>query len=343
MSDVQNATDNVENTDVENTTPNDLGSAVEAAFEKVVATEEAPTAEAAPKAAEAPAVAPKVDGDTRIQQGDKQIDPVSGRVLEPIKAPTSWTPTMREKWGTIDPQVQKFINDRERSIQETLSKTADERKFATQVREVFQPYDDLLKTYNVNGVDLMRDLLSAQKTLAMGSPQEKAHLIHRLIVQSQPDAQTMAALFNGQIAPVAAPAQKQVNVDEEVQRRLAERETQMAMEGINSDIERFGSQHEFFEDVRDMMGRIIEAGLVDGEDVNTLFKNAYDLACANHPEVKQIMSARQQATTAPAQTLAKPTPSVKPSLGAGQQSAKPSKKMTLDEALQEAARRHGIV
>jgi hypothetical protein len=73
--------------------------------------------------------------------------------------------------------------------------------------------------------------------------------------------------------------------------------------------------------VKVLMGKAIDAELVQGDTLPELFKNAYDLACQQHPEVKAALAARAQSATpvVPAQAQAQPTPtrSVKPSLGNG--------------------------
>ena len=120
-----NATAN-ETTTVE-TAPVDTVAAEASAVEepKKLSIDEA-VSEAFKKHTEKPSADPAsklVAGDIReVAPDGKQIDPVTGRELEPIKAPSSWTPGMREKWGSIDPQMQKFITDRyDAKVDETLA------------------------------------------------------------------------------------------------------------------------------------------------------------------------------------------------------------------------------
>src|SRR5579875_1432290 len=72
---------------VESSEPKSLRDAVIKAFEKNEGTKEQPSTlpEAEPVKAE-PA---------------KEIDPITGRELEPIRAPSSMTPLLREKWSNV--------------------------------------------------------------------------------------------------------------------------------------------------------------------------------------------------------------------------------------------------
>jgi hypothetical protein len=70
------------------------------------------------------------------------------------------------------------------------------------------------------------------------------------------------------------------------------------------------------------MGKAIEAGLVNGSTTEEVMKNAYDLACKQHPEIAGIIASRGKTNstlTLPAgsKPVAKPVQSVKPSLGSG--------------------------
>lgn len=325
-------------------TNDDLGSAVERALAKV---------EKKHQLAEQPEnVEPKVvQKDERVIENGKQYDPITGQELQPIKAPVSWTPALREKWGSIDPQVQKFINDRERELQTTLSKTAEERKLASEIRSALEPMEPMFRQYGISGVDHVRELLQHSRTLNSGTPQEKAALIYALTMQFQPDMQTLTALHTGQMQ-VPQP-QRQVDPQSEVERLWNQRVEAQATQEINSEIAAFANDpaHEFFYDVKENMGRIIEAGLVDGNNFTEIFKNAYDLACSRHPEIQQILATRAQYQQAQAQTqpvpqaAPKPVVGAKPSLSSGSTN-KPRRYKDLDAAVNAAAeevfRKHGL-
>jgi hypothetical protein len=283
----------------------------------------------------------KVESTEQVTE-TKLVDPITGRVAEPMKAPAGWTPALREKWASVDPQVQKFIRDQEVGVSKKMQEVSDERKFAAEFKEVVAPYEAMLRGFNTTAKDHVKELMTMSHTLNTGTPQVKAQVLFNLINHFKPDAQTLQSLFAGQQpTPTAAP----VNVQEEVQKVLSARDEAEQQKSIASDIEKFSTdpKNEFFSDVRDSMSRIITAGVVDAPTMPELFKKAYDLACSQHPEISQILAERTQvAAPVEVQTPAA-VRSIKPSLGSGVKSKAPARKMSMDEAVHEAVRRAGLV
>lgn len=305
-----------------------LDDALAKAFEKHTSTDEKPKT-ALPTTAEAPAATP-----------GKVVDPITGREQEPMKAPAGWTPTLREKWSGIDPTVQKFIHDRELSMAQTISKTADERKLATEFKEIAAPYEAMLRGFNTTATAHAKELFNLSHTLNTGTPQVKAQVMFNLINHFRPDPQTLQALFAGQQPQQQAP---QVDVEKLVEQKLAAREEAQQQATIASDIAKFEAdpKNEFYNEVKGQMSRILSAELVDAPTLPEMLKKAYDLACSQHPDVSQALAMRNQTTpAAPNAARPKPVGAVKPSMGTGKASPVAPKKMSLDDAIAEAMRRH---
>jgi flagellar hook-basal body complex protein FliE len=295
---------------VETSEPKTLRDAVLKAFEKTTGEKE-PT-NALPQAAEPAKVEPA-----------KEIDPISGRELEPIRAPSSMTPLLRDKWGTVPREMQKFWVDRERDMQVRLQETADERKIAKQFGEVAAPYEATFRQFNTNAVAHAKELFNLDHQLRTGSPAQKAQIIHSLISHFQPDVQTLVQLANGRQGQ-AAPAQQAPDVQAVVRQELAAREEKQREAEVQRHVDAFTTdpKNEFIDDLRPLMQKAIEAGFVEGKDIPELFRNAYDFAAQQHPEVKQILASRAAATQSqvqpqPTTQTAKPIQSVKPSLASG--------------------------
>jgi len=277
-------------------------------------------------------------------EAQKPVDPITGRTLEPIKAPAGWTPALREKWGAIDPQVQKFITDRERDMSQTLNKTTDERKLASEFREIVSPYEAMLRQFNTTATAHARELFTLSHTLNTGTPQVRAQVIHNLITHFKPDVATLQALASGQQPLTSAPPP--VNVQEEVQKVLAEREAQTHEQAAKQAIDSFAADpaNEFYDDVRALMGKAIDAGFVEAPTLPELFKKAYDFACRQHPEVSAVLARRAAASQASPEPAPAPQPvaQVKPSLGGGKSAKAPPKNISLDEAISLAMKKHGV-
>lgn len=300
-------------------------------------------------AKEAPAAAAATEAPA-LKDG-QVLDPVTGRVLEPIKAPSSVPASLREKWNGIPREFQQYWADRERDLGKTLTETGEARKLAKDFTDTVRPFEGILKEHNITAVDHAKELFTLSHKLHTESPQNKAHIFFQLLQQFQPDAPTLKALLSGQHAPMTAPPQQPVDIDAEVEKRLSQRGEQEQGQLIENAITAFSSdpKNEFYADVKDTMANILAAGLVSDGPIEQLFKEAYDLACQRHPEVSKVLAARagasggqqQQAAPAAAAPAAKPVPSVKNSPGAGTRTAPPKKNMSHQEAAEWAWKQLG--
>lgn len=284
---------------VESSEPKTLREAVSKAFE---ATEQ--------KQALAPAPAPVET---------KEIDPISGREIEPIRAPSTMTPLLREKWATVPREMQKFWVDRERDMQVKLQETSDERKLAKDFQAVASPYQDTFRKAGFSAVDHAKDLFSMSHRLHTGSGEEKAQLIHELITTFRPDIGVLQHLAGGGQLQSTQPAKPVPDVNELVRQGIEARDAEAQGAQAKTALDAFASdpRNEYLEDLKPIMKQAIDAGFIEGNDLPEILRNAYDFAADRHPEIKQILASRAAAQAAPVPKASKPVQSVKPSLASG--------------------------
>lgn len=274
------------------------------------------------------------------------FDPVSNRVLDPITAPGGLTPTLREKWSTVPREFQQYWSERERHMSQQLQETAEARRGWNEFRQVSQPYEALLRQNNTTATQHAQQLFNLSYQLQTGTPQRKAEIFVHMLKEFQPDAQTLQALLAGQQVAPQTTTQPPVNVAKEIERFEAERAAKLQQQSAESAAQAFANDpaNEFFSDVRDMMGKAIDAGLVDGANEAELLKNAYEFSCRNHPDVSKVLAGRTTAATPTAKPapVARPNGQVKPTLGAPRAAAKKhAAPKSIDEALEMALRDHG--
>lgn len=367
MSNANSAINNdpFETEELDNTTP-----VIESADEPVIETEEAepaPDAKGARAAAaralkdidvDEPAAGalPKLDGlpKTEAAKPKQEIDPITGRVLEPIKPPASMSPELREQFGQVPRRMQQYWVDREKHIATELGKTTEARKFYEEFRGITQPYEGLLKHHNITATAHAKELFQLSHSLNTGTPEQKAYVFVQLLNQFKPDAATMQAMLAGQQVNIRPPTvpQRQYTQDELADMALAKRTEEQQNQSAQSETERFGndSANEFYADVKHTMGQLIDTGVIPESDIPTMLRQAYDLAVSRHSGIQEVLAARkgavpgQRAQQAPLQPLqhaqapaaaARPTPSVKPSVGGGVQRASQNRKFS---SSREAAR-----
>jgi len=287
--------------EVETDEPKSLHDVVRKAYEKTTGAKEPPAPE--PVKAEL----------------SKEVDPITGREIEPIRAPASMTPMLREKWNAVPREFQKYWIDRERDIQTRLNDTVDERKLAKQFNEVAAPYEAMFRQHGTNAVAHTKELLNLDYQLRTGSPAQKAQLLHSMIMHFQPDVRVLAELAAGQPMPQSQ-AQQAPNVQDLVRQELEAREEKQVMDNVNREIAAFSAdpQNEFLNELRPLMQKAIDGSWVTGNTMPELLRNAYDFAAKHHPEVAQVLASRaaQTPVNQVAQTT-KPIQSVKPSLASG--------------------------
>lgn len=322
---------------VETSEPTSVRNAVLKAFEKT-SSKEATTA--LPKLAES---------EQQKTEPAKEVDPITGRELEPIRAPGSMTPALREKWGQIPRDMQKYWNDRERDMQTKLQETANERKLANEFSQAVAPYQDMLRQHGTTALAHAKDLFNLDHQLRTGSGAVKAQIIHSLIEHFRPDMQALVQLANGsrgQPAPQAAPQTPDVQalVRQEIEAHTQAQAQAKQEAEIQHHFAAFAAdpKNEFLNDLRPMMHKAIEAELVQGNDIPDLFRKAYDFAAQHHPEVSQILAQRaSQTTQVAANPTAKPVQSVKPSLASGGRGGQTQPRFkTAREAAEAAFNKH---
>lgn len=326
-------------TPVEDTEP------VEASTEQET-TDETPVEEApkGARAAAARALAGDIEKPAAVEEPAKpklqpgqEIDPISGRVLDPIKAPASMTPELREQWSTVPRRMQQYWSDREKHIATELGRTAEARKFHDEFRSMTAPYEATLKQYGITATQHAKELFNLSHQITVGTPQQRAAIFVQMLKQYQPDAATMQAMLEGQnvsVQPFTEP-KVQLSDDELADRALAKREASALEDDATAAMAQFEQDpaNEFYGDLKSTMGKLIDSGVIAGPDMATMLRQAYDLAAAQHPGIQDVLKARAAAQAAAAPVIAptspktaptsaqisRPTPSVKPSVGGGVQ------------------------
>ncbi len=303
----------------------DLRSTLEGAFEDVTEQQEGRQAENAPEsvrpAAEAatdPATATegesvdRGDGrDTRGKFAKRAAEEAAasaaaqaatdkpGQVEKPdpfAKAPQSWKPGAREAWGQLPPDVRQEVYRRERESARVMQETHQSRQVHTYVDQLAQQFAPALQAEGVDVLTATQNLMNLASRLRFGPPQEKAALAAQIIRSYGVDINALAAALDGAAQSVTATKQQGMYQDPRVDQLMAElnqakqqRQQQIAATATN-EVESFGSDKEFFEDVREDMADMLEVAAKRGIDLS--LEQAYERACSIHPDIGKVLAAR---------------------------------------------------
>lgn len=236
--------------------------------------------------------------DTKLES--EEHDEVEEKIDEPktYKAPQSWTPSAREKYSELPDEVKAEVNRREVEINKRLQETSHERKFATEIKDMFKPYELDIQAAGVTPQAVVEDFLKVSNTLRRGDQNTKAKLISDIIRQHNIDLPTLDRILSGN----AAPEQTHIGSDPALTQRLQQleqaeknREAQSeakANSSAQAEIQRFTNdpKNEFFNDVAPHMQHLLSSGQASD------LKDAYDKAIWANPETRKVLLARQGQT-----------------------------------------------
>ena len=227
------------------------------------------------------------------------------------KPPQSWKPVAREEWAKLPPTVKAEVQRREHEIQNTLNQTTQDRQVAQAFEQVWRPYEAFIKAENSNPIQAAEHLFRSAAVLRVGSPTEKASTVARMCQQYGVDLKSLDLALSASMSgnggnppPQQGYQQNQpppVMRDPRVDQILAQ-QTQQVQQTALSEVESFGSDKPFFDDVRDEMADMMEISARRG--VSLSLDDAYNRTIAVHPELQEILKQREAATAAQTKSAA---------------------------------------
>jgi hypothetical protein len=219
------------------------------------------------------------------------------------KAPQSWKPGAREAWANIPADVRAEVYRRERESERLASEHAQSRQVSSYVQRLQQQFAPALHAEGVDALTASANLMQLASRLRYGTPVEKAQLAAQIVTNYGVDVVALAAALDGQQVagqrnPQQAMTYQDPRVDQllgQLQQAQTERATQVQQRAV-SDVESFGENKEFFDDVREDMGDLME--LMAKRGVDMTLEQAYERACAMNPEIAKVVAARGAARNA---------------------------------------------
>lgn len=247
-----------------------------------------------PKEGEPVAAAP-----TAPTEPAKEAAPVAPEVKVP-KAPQSWKPAAREEWAKAPPAIREEVLRREAEVQRVMQESSEARQGFQRVKEAIQPFEQMIRTEGGEPVQAIQGLLQTAYALRTAPPQHKAQMIANMVRSFLPGREGLelldAALTPGAAQPQMAQPQmpQQPMRDPRVDQMLAAQQQQAQLRAQTALAEVQGE--EFFEDVREDMADIIEAGRKRGLDID--LRSAYNRAVRVNPDVAKVIEQREAAQRA---------------------------------------------
>jgi hypothetical protein len=216
-------------------------------------------------------------------------------------APSSLPPAAREAWKDAPEAIKAAVAKREKDYEQGILKYSADAKRANEMDTALRPFEQYLGMNG--GTAHIGDLMRTGATLQMGTQIQKAQQISDLINQYGIDINTLDGLLSGNGAPQGA--QQNDEVSRQIQAAMQPYEKMMqdnqrreqdsqhqSEQRVQSEIGTFSSDpaNEFYADVRSDMADILDAAAKHGTEMS--LKQAYDRACLIHPEISNVITAR---------------------------------------------------
>lgn len=293
----EHATDEVDEPPAGGRARDDLGR-----FAKEPATQQ-PAAKAPAAAQEAAAGAPGTPG-IKQQPAAPGGLPAAPQPTE-LKAPASWTPSAREKWATVPPEIQGEIHRREHEAQRVLQESAGLREFARTFQDIVRPYEMFIRSENSDPLRAVQSLMNTAGQLRVGTPATKVGIVANIIRQHNVDLAALDSVLAGMYGVTQGQPLQQAAQDPRVdqliqwqqQQAFQAQQAAQAREAWESNAMQQGlaafaadPKHEFFNDVRETMADLVDAASRRGQTVD--LENIYARACQLDPEVSKILTQR---------------------------------------------------
>jgi len=227
------------------------------------------------------------------QEADKPKETDAQNLVN--EPPKSWNAEARDLFNKADPKLRDYIARRSIEQQEGVEKLKQtyEQKagFADEMWSEIAPYAQLIQSKGGTPRAAIGDLLRTSAIFHTGTPVQRVQAIQQIADQFGIDL-AQAAQFRAQ--PTDPTIQTLLQKVQQLEGTLST-QTQEQQESQNNallaQVERFKADKPYFEDVRYLMGTLLDSG--QAKDL----QDAYDMAVYANPSIRSRVLAEQQATS----------------------------------------------
>lgn len=233
--------------------------------------------------------------DGKFAKVEKTAETTPEATPEPdkVERPSTWKKEHWERFDKLEPDLKKYILQRENEYKSGLSTYNGEVKAAQSLKQAIEPFLPELQRNNIDPAQWMRNLGTAHHTLALGNPQQKLQMFAKLASDYGVD---LRSLGGGQAAPefqsLASELQGFKQEWNQFRTQQQMQEQAVVMQTINKfkeDTERYPH----FEAVRPKMAGLLQSGLAES------LEDAYEQAVYATKDIReQLLSAQQQSAQA---------------------------------------------
>lgn len=265
--------------------------------------------------AEKPAPAAPETAAADTSSADQPPKEGSAPAITPASAaPNSWSAEMKEKWGSLPPEAQGYIAQREKEAHDQISRMGQDVARLKPVGELISTRQEVFDRHGIaphEGISLMldmQDLLDKDPRAGLSAIAQTYGIdLATEFGSQQPGQQTQGRSPEvAQLQQTVRQLQQQLAQRDNVTKVREQREAAARRTEAKSAVDKWGEGKEHFAspDVKKLMGTLL------GNGTATDLDDAYDKACHAIPEIRQKLNeaaqkaAEEQRKTAEKQRLA---------------------------------------
>jgi len=231
--------------------------------------------------------------ETAQEEVSNPVQPEPVQDEQPKRDPwKSWKKEAAEEMSKLPDNVQKYIIERQDQFHKGLEQYKEAANYAKTIDKSIAPYKEYLSQLGVTPEVAFPNLLKTERTLRIGSPQEKVEMFQKLAHDYGIDLGALANIpYDANLAQLKAQKEwleSQLQASQDFKQSHEDAQLQSVLDD-------FGSQHEFFDDVRLQMADLLDSGLA------TDLSDAYAKAIRLNDDVFAKAQAKQQANSKTAQ------------------------------------------
>ena len=167
--------------------------------------------------------------------------------------PQSWKKEMHDSWSSLEPEVQEYIQLREKQMKEGIDIRKDDADLGMKIKNVFSPYESLFRQHGVDAASAFQRLIGTHYALATAPVEKRKELFDQL-------AQSYGITEQEENAD---PAYQRLKSElDQIKQGLSvaqQRSLQEAQQRISEEVTKFASEHDHFNDLEDEIAKLIHA------------------------------------------------------------------------------------
>ena len=254
------------------------------------------------------------EGDGQVADSAETDEP--GQDNDGPSAPLGWNAEAREGWGNVPDAAKATILKREQEVEAALRNSATARRAYQHMTQLNNTYGAVMAAEgHQNAPQAFEAMMQTVSQLRMGSPAQKAQKLADLVHHFGVDVSALDSALVGKAPEVDQNTQSSWELQQMIDQRMApvnhmmqtvaqqqQMANQQASQQVASEVDQFGAQAEFMNDVRGDMADLLDMASRRGQQMT--LQEAYDKACAVNPQVQSVMQQRIAKKNAAASSVA---------------------------------------